>query len=460
MQADPGSFRDPDNQVLFEDGRVFRRVSAASADEMRSVLSSDFFQRAVARGDVVGTTLRSDDDTGLLLEHEYIGHFTYPAEWTFSMMRSAALLQLRLTAEALAEGFITKDATPYNVVFVGTTPRFIDVGSFERYRDGEPWAAYRQFCSMFLYPMMMTAYAGMDFQPLLRGSIEGISPATADSILSGTRRLRKGVPVHVALLSRAETALDDGSSSARDESKAAGMSREIIVATVTKLIALVERMDWRQADSEWSSYSDRSHYGGADLDAKAAFVAAASSRVSGPATVWDVGCNDGHFSRLVAAPERTVLAIDLDHLVVDLLYRNIAQHPAAGAVIPVVADLCDPPPGIGWRNVERPAFVDRNRPDLLLALAVVHHMAITATVPLGHIVDLFADLADRCVIEFPTPDDQMVKRLLRNKRAGQFAGYQLDVFEAELARRFDVVERVELMGGDRIMFEVVSRRSS
>ena len=462
MSVDPGSFRDPLSRVHLVDGRVLRTVQAAGTADIKVALNSHFLANRIAVGDVIQTSIVDDESAsaicphdGLVVEHPRLDVWTYPYEWSFSMLRDAAILQLELVAEALTENLILKDSTPYNFQFVHGRPQFIDIGSFERYVDGEPWVGYRQFCQMFLYPLMLQAYADIDFQPLMRASIDGIDTSFANSMLSGARRLRKGVMLHVALLDRLENSLDDGKSDARSEAKAAGMNAQIITATVNSLMKIVKALTWKKAESEWSNYGSRSHYTEDDLEAKAAFVVEAAKRMPNR-IAWDVGCNDGHFSALIAPHAEHVLAIDLDRLVVDMAYRVVGSDLPRN-IVPVVADLVDPPPAIGWRNLERPAFLKRNSPDFVIALAVVHHMAITGTVPLSEIVDLFADLDARCVIEFPTRSDVMVKRLLRNKRGGLFDSYDLEPFEHELERRFNIERREVLLDGDRVMFEVTPK---
>ena len=120
------------------------------------------------------------------------------------MLKDAALLQLRVTRKALSADLALKDATPYNVQWRGARPVFIDVGSFMRGRVGEPWLGYRQFCMLFLYPLLLEAYRGIPFQPWLRGSLEGIHPAEASALLRGRDTMRSGVLEHVALHAKLE----------------------------------------------------------------------------------------------------------------------------------------------------------------------------------------------------------------------------------------------------------------
>ena len=280
----------------------------------------------------------SSDTWAGALRHERLRVLTYPYEWTFSMLRDAALLQLDLSRSALAEGVLTKDATSYNIQFDGSRPVFIDLGSFERLVPGEPWAGYRQFCELFLNPLYLQAIADIPFQPWLRGSLNGISPTHAAHALEGRKRFRRDLFTHVRLHARAESRYADDDASAghdvRGELKQAGFGPKIIDAQMANLQRAVERLEWKAAASTWSSYGARAHYTDRDLEAKAAFVAGATASLDVP-MVLDLGANDGRFSRVaVDAGASLAVAVDGDHLVVDHLYR---AAPGRGRA-------ADPPP--------------------------------------------------------------------------------------------------------------------
>jgi len=391
-----------------------------------------------------------------VLRHERIPVVTYPYEWSFEMLRDAARLQLDLVADALEEDLVTKDASAYNVQFVGARPTFIDVGSFERLRAGEPWYGYRQFHMHFLLPLMLQAHRGIAFQPLLRADVEGVNPVDARRMMSFWDLVsprKKGTLLHVAGMARAEQA-----SSQRDvkaELKASGMRKEVLVAQIRNLRKLVEKIRDRRADTEWAHYSDRSHYTDADLQAKERFVASVAEAVK-PSLAWDLGANDGHFSRLVAEQGAYVIAADGDHNAVDGLYRSLRES-GDERILPMVLDLADPSPNRGWRGRERLAFGERSRPELVLALALIHHLVISRNVPMQEFVDFLADAGADLVVELPTREDPMVQGLLRNKREGIHDDYTVETFEAALARRFDVRRREELPSGTRICYHASLR---
>src|SRR5919204_170433 len=229
---EPASFRDPEARVVYSpDGEVLRELSPRAREDWEALSAATFFRRALEDGRIVGTEELSPG----LLRHERVPFVSYPYEWPFEMLRDAALLQLELLDAALAEGLVTKDASPYNVQWRGSMPVFVDVGSFERQREGEAWAGYRQFCMLFLYPLLLQSYKGLPFQAWLRGSLEGITAAQCRSLMSLRDVLRRGVFAHVVLHARLEARYGDRRRDVGVELRRAGFRADLIRANVRRL---------------------------------------------------------------------------------------------------------------------------------------------------------------------------------------------------------------------------------
>jgi hypothetical protein len=462
---EPGSFRDPDSAVFHQDGRVLRGLSGRAADDWDRLSATRFFPRLTEAGQIVGTTVHEGEAPASprgarwarVLEHERIPVVSYPYEWPFAMLRAAAVLHLEVLAAALDEGMSLKDGTAYNVQFVGSRPTFIDVGSFEP--SSGPWPGYRQFCQTMLFPLLVQAHLGTPYQPFLRGSVDGLTASDVTGMFSGLRRFRKGVLRNVTLHSVLERKVTTASETVKADLKSSGFSTELAKATTKNLLKLVQGLEVAKRGSAgdddhsvWSDYRDTCSYSDADATAKRAFVRAAlaegESRV-----VLDLGANDGEYSMSAAERADHVVAVDGDERVVDLLYRRLR---AGGdeKVLPLVMNLTDPSGGIGWRNRERAPFLDRVRPDLTLALALVHHLTIAANVPLPEVVMWLAAFGGRTVVEFPHTDDVQVQRLLANKPAGLFDDYRRDAFETLLSERFLVHRQETLPAGTRTIYLV------
>jgi hypothetical protein len=460
--ADGGSFRDPDGRVFEIDGEIVRGLTAEGLADWEAFVASGLLARLAEAGEIVETTaaersvldcLRSVDPDGAwvaALRHERLPVVSYPYEWTFSMLKDAALLQLRVTKEALAADIALKDATPYNVQWHGTRPVFIDVGSFARAREGQPWLGYRQFCMLFLYPLLLEAYKGIPFQPWLRGSLEGIHPSEARALLRGRDTLRSGVLRHVALHAKLERNRADDAKDVQRELREAGFDKRLVEANLKGLEKLVTSLDPPSGPTEWSDYGATCSYSDEDTGAKEAFVRQAVLRRP-RSLVWDLGANDGRYSRIAAEGSAYTIALDADRGVVDRLYRALRDE-SAMAILPLVGDVADPSPGLGWRGGERLTLPERGRPDLILALALVHHLVIGRTIPLRELTDWLASLGSDVVVEFPDRDDPMVQRLLTRKHDGAHPDYTRSSFESVLRSRFAIHDTTNLPSGTRTLY--------
>jgi SAM-dependent methyltransferase len=458
-----GSFRDPDSRVFYRDGGVRRALSEAGLADWRRLQESGLYDELAADGRIVRTEETADEVPALLgdhwagvLAHEPIPFVSYPYEWTFGMLKDAALLQLELVQAALERDLILKDSSPYNVQFRGARPTFIDVGSFEELRPGEPWIGYRQFCMLFLFPLMLRAYKDAPFQPWLRGDLDGIKPGELRNLLSLRDRLRRGVLTHVVLHARLEKSQADRSADVKRELKQVGFRKELIQANVRKLHKLVSRLRWEpDAGAVWVAYGEQNTYTDRETEQKAAFVAAAAGTGHWP-RVWDLGCNDGRFSQIAARHADQVVAVDGDEGVVEVLYQGLRGE-GREDILPLTVNLTDPSPGRGWRGLERRTLEARGTPDLALCLALVHHIAITGNVPIPAFLDWLHSLGAALVIELPLPEDPMVRRLLQAKRDGLHTDYTRAHFEESLGARFTVQRTEELEGATRVLYFALPR---
>lgn len=466
--SDPGSFRDPASTVFYAGGDVLRGLNVDAAADWAAMSKAPFFTNAMASGRIVRTeelpaaaakkVTPKGKDWPVVLKHERVPFISYAYEWTFSQLQDAALLHLDLLSEALDAGLSMKDGYVYNVQFHGSRPVFIDTPSFER-STGGPWAGYRQFCRTFLFPLMLVAHKDVSFRPFLRGQVDGIEPKQMRNIMSSPLDvLRGGVVKNVLLHSLVEGKMGGdprGSRAVGEELKEAGFSTEVTKASVKSLRKLVAGMKWSTGETVWKDYRTNNSYSDEDTRTKETFVdAALAGHDNG--LVWDLGANDGAFSRIAARHSDYVVAADFDEGAIEPLYRQLRSE-GNTKILPVVLDLVDPSPSIGWRNKERPGFFQRQQPDVVMMLALLHHIAISKNVPLPEIVEWMASFGARIVVEFVHHDDVQTKRLLANKPEGLFPDYRVEVFERLLGERFTVEKQETLPSGTRTMYVVTPR---
>jgi 2-polyprenyl-3-methyl-5-hydroxy-6-metoxy-1,4-benzoquinol methylase len=302
---------------------------------------------------------------------------------------------------------------------------------------------------MFLYPLFLLAYKNVSFQPWLRGSIDGIEPEHCNNLMSVRDLLRPGVFMHVYLQTKAQAKYAQTQKDTKGDLRAAGFNKALIKANVSRLDKIIRGLTWKRAGSQWSDYANDNSYTGTDREIKMGFVR--EMVLSRPWNlVWDLGCNIGVFSRIAAENARYVVAMDADQLSIERFYQALKAE-GNTSILPLVSNLADASPNLGWRGLERKSLTERGKPDLTLCLALIHHVVISANIPLKEFIDWLASLGTSLVIEFVTKEDPMVKTLLRNKQ-DNYADYEIKYFEQCLDRVFEVAQRKMLASGTRILY--------
>lgn len=456
---EPGSYRDRNGRVFYHDDKVYRTLSHEGLKEWENVSKANFFKKAIADRTIVESiqikekdlqSLLPDKDWQGILNHELIPFISYPFEWPFGMLKDAALLHLRLLLDALEEDFTLKDASPYNIQWIGTKPIFIDVLSFKKWTQGEPWIGYNQFCQLFLFPLFLQAHKNISFQPWLRGYIKGISPKTMRNILSWRDYFKKGVFTNIFIQDILQTKYSDSNVNVKKTLKNIGFHKELIKTNVKKLISLVQNLHWKENKSEWGNYANQNSYSDQDELKKIEFIENITSKRKWD-FVWDLGCNTGNYSRIASKYANKVLAIDSDDLCVEKLYQSLKSEGGPSVITPLTMSLANPSPNFGWRGKECKSLEQRGKPDLILSLALIHHMVISENIPLHEFIGWLASFKSSIIIEYVTKDDPMVKKLLQNKE-DIYTDYNLNHFEQCLSRSFKIVKKLRLSSNTRILY--------
>lgn len=462
VEFDPASFKDPDGRVFAFGDRIFRTLNRCGRENFDALCKSGLYDQLVGGNKVVDSSLQASKDLGFepavvgtdLIEHRRIPYISYPYEWSFDMLRDAALLTLDLMEESLQYGFILKDATPFNVQFCDGRPVWIDLPSFAPYRANQPWVAYTQFCSTQLYPLMLTAYRNLEFQPMLRGSIGGIKSTDMAKLLRGRDFFRRGVLAQIHLPALLERSFARKPVALGSQFEKAKFSKDMLLGLCRRLRKLISGLTYRPRDSEWAGYRQICSYRDEDTIAKHRFVEEAVAEAD-PRRVWDLGCNTGEYSEIAAGIAEHVVAFDIDPAAINALYLGQKEGRNSGTIQPLVGDLTNPSPALGWALTERGAWRDRGQADFFLALALVHHLVIGGNIPVRAVVDALASVASAGVVEFVCKKDEMVRRLLTN-REDVFADYTRENFEAELSRCFHIIGRKDINQGTRTLYRIAA----
>ncbi|MGE0553668.1 MAG: class I SAM-dependent methyltransferase [Gemmatimonadales bacterium] len=454
MPAHPASYRDPAGQVHIRDGRVLRTVRPAGLANYQAARASGFLAEAVAAGKLIageevdrGLLADEAPDAKLVIEHPRLRFVSYPYEWSFPALRDAALLTLDLHLEALANGLSLSDASAYNIQFVGAKPVFIDYLSLIEYQPGQVWLGYRQFCEQFLNPLLLTAKTGVPFQPLYRGTMEGISSPDLRALLPLRARLDPRVALHVSLQARLQRRVSDRGTERAREIRLSQNGLKTNLASMRSWVAGLEPPGSQV--TPWQDYERSASYSPEERERKHQFVGELVAAVS-PLLVWDIGCNAGEYSEVALAHgAEMVIGFEPDAGAQNAAYRRARERSLS--FLPLAVDVANPSPSMGWRERERDGLAGRGRPDLILALALIHHLILGRNLPMAEVVRWLASLAPHGVIEFVPKTDPMAARLLAMK-PDIAPEYSLEGFEAALRRCADVIGREQVTATGRVLF--------
>lgn len=472
------SFRDPAGQLFVIDGRIIRIVNGSGVQDLRAFLDSTTARKFTDSGRLVGTdTLEATKardllekreinlfdiaDGSIVVEHEQIPFQNFPYEWSAEMLHSAGRLTLDLAESLLDEGLGLKDATPYNVLFRGPQPVFVDLLSFERRNPGDPiWLPQAQFERTFLLPLLVNKYFGMQLDQVLAVRRDGLEPEDVYRLCGPFRRL---LPPFLSLISiptwlAARHDQDNQSIYKPKILDNVEKARFIVRSLFKRLRRILDDLEpTRGKSSAWSDYiTSNNNYSELHFRGKTTFVEDAMAEFK-PKRVLDIGCNTGHYSAVAAKKGAQVVAIDSDAVVVGEAWRNACAEGLY--VLPLMINLTRPSPAIGWRNGECPAFLDRARGafDAVLMLAVIHHMLVSERIPLDEILELAAELTSAIlIVEFVEPADSMFRRLARG-RDHLFTDLTKELFENSCARRFQIIRSQHLDETSRWLYLLLKK---
>ena len=450
VAVEPSSFRDPSGFVYRRDGILYRQVNRCFKEDFDRFVDSGLCRKLQQAGlliahEEVSIDLSHTDKAYKVIQPERLPYVSYPYEWSFSQLKDAALTTIRIQKAALDCGMSLKDCSAYNVQFLRGKPIFIDTLSFETYLEGQPWVAYRQFCQHFLAPLALMSYVDVRLSQLLRVYIDGLPLDLTSPLLPLKTRLKLGLLSHIHLHARAQTRY----ASKTLETRKPSVSRVAMLGLIDNLERSVQKFRWEPQGTEWAEYYNFTNYSDSSTEQKRTVVGEFLDEAK-PRCVWDIGANTGLYSRVSSDRGIGTIAYDIDPAAVEKNYRMVSEKQEEH-ILPLLLDLGNPSPGIGWGNTERESFFQRGPVDLVMALALIHHVAISNNVALARTAEQFARIADFLIIEFVPKSDSQVKILL-STREDIFPDYRRDAFEEEYAQFFDIVRSVELEGTERTLY--------
>lgn len=448
------SFRDPSGYIEVVDGEILRHINPVYFAQYHKIKAAGFFDKLFDNKLLVPHKEIDASAEHILLKPEAVPFITYPYEWSFSQYKHAALHTLKLQKYCLQHGFSLKDATAFNIAFNNGAPVFIDTLSIEDYTEGQPWRAYKQFLMHFLGPLVLAKYFGNDMLKTLQQYIDGMPLHKVVALLPFTARFNALLYTSLYLTAKYDDKYSAESKGHKDSTSKSAVSKTAQLKIIDALYGYIKDLKIKEK-TEWNNYYLVTNYDQAAFEHKKGLVKNWVNKIQAKKII-DHGGNDGTFSREVMAGSDLVLTTDIDANAVNQNYLKVLENKERN-IYPVVSDMMNPAPAIGFANNERQSLEERiiaKQFDASLALALIHHISLSGNVPFLMSAAYFSKLSRYLIIEFPDRDDSWVSFLLDSKREfkGHFDYYNFANFEQDYQQYFTLKEKEVIPGTSRTLY--------
>lgn len=455
-KIDKGSFRDPDGFVFKYQNSIYRQVNLSYKENYDFLIKSGLYKELekanllINHREVHNFKIRGSN-AYKILKPEPLKFISYPYEWCFSEFKDAALATIKIQKAALEHGMTLKDASSYNIQFIAGKPILIDTLSFEKYEEGKPWDAYRQFCQHFLVPLVLASYKDVRLTNLLRTYIDGIPLDLAAKILPLKTFLSPSLLFHIHLHAKAQTNLAQKKAQFKTSKK---FSKNALLQLLESLEKTILKLSLKKKKSTWVDYYRDDSYTGVAFNHKVRIVGKILSDVK-PKTVWDLGANTGVFSFFASRRRIETVAFDNDPISVEENYLEMKKR-GDKYILPLVLDLTNPSPSQGFAGEERMSLVERGPVDMVFALALVHHLAIANNITFEILAQFMRRITEWLIIEFVPKSDKKIKFML-SFRKDIFDKYNQDNFERQFSRYFTIENKIKIKSSERLIYVMRKR---
>jgi len=445
------SFRDPSGYVFNLNGKFYRAIHSSYKENMDLFEQCGLYNELLKNKQILSYHHLKQSDFNLnkiyhsVILPDQLKHISYPYEWCFSQLKDAALLMLDLQETALNYGMSLKDSSAFNVQFHNGLPVMIDTLSFEKYEEGSPWVAYQQFCQHFLAPLLLSSFVDERSIKLMQVFIDGIPLDYVTKQLPLSVKIKPMVFIHIYLHSKAQNKY-----SGQVQLNKKNVTKNSALGLIGSLKSLVNSIKCNQKDSQWCNYYLDNNYTDIAMRSKKAVINNWIDNIK-PKNVWDIGGNNGEFTRLFSIKGIHSILFDMDYKAIEKSYKN-SKLECDKNLSSFVLDFTNPTPGIGWNNKERLSIIERSYADTILALALIHHLTVSNNLPLGHIAKFFSNITSKyLVIEFVPKADSQFQRLLKTRK-DIYSNYNQKEFEKEFSIFFNIVELIKVKDSQRTLY--------
>ncbi len=450
MKIESSSFRDPSGFIFNKSQKFFRQINQSYKEEYDYLMNSGLYEKLVSEKLLVShkeVTMDSllPEKLYKIIEPDQIPFISYPYEWSFSQLKFAALTTLKIEKMALKFGMTLKDASAYNIQFINSQPIFIDTLSFEKYHEGEGWKAYKQFCQHFLGPLALMSHTDIRLNQLFQIYIDGIPVDLSSKLLPIKTRFMFSLLSHIHLHAKSQKYYEKK----QIKNKKIKMNKRSFEGLIESLNSSIKKINWKPKGTEWGNYYSETNYSDKSFIEKKQIISKMIDEIN-PTKVWDLGANTGFFSRISSDREIFTVSFDIDPAAVEKNFLQSFEKKETN-LLPLLLDLTNPSSNLGWANEERGSVISRGPTDLILALALIHHLAISNNIPLQKIAEFFKSNSKFLIIEFIPKSDSQVQKLL-STRKDIFDEYTQEQFENCFKIYFTIKKTVLIVNSKRIIY--------
>lgn len=450
FKIENSSFRDSSGFLFYIENELYRVINYSYKEQYDHLINSELYKKLTENNLLISheeiNNLEIDYSYYKIIKPKKIPFVSYPYEWSFSQLKDAALLTLRIQKGAMKYGMTLKDGSAYNIQFFNGKPIFIDTLSFEMYEDGQIWKPYKQFCQHFLAPLALMSKKDIRLNLLSKTFIDGIPLDLTTKLLPKTTFGNFGLMAHIHAHAKSQKHYENKEDT---KIKERTISKRSFEGLTDNLDSSIKKMTWKEDNTEWGNYYSDTNYSEESFEEKKKIILSTLEKIT-PRIVWDLGANTGIFSRLASDQGINTISFDIDPLAVEKNYLASLKNNEQD-ILPLILDLTNPSSNIGWSNDERISFLQRGPADLVFALALVHHLAISNNVPLYKIAEFFSTISKFLIIEFIPKSDSQVKRLLTT-REDIFKNYDEQNFEKEFSKFFKITSSQKLVESERTIY--------
>ena len=426
------SFRDPLSKVFLNEEGVFRKINNDNKIFFEELFNKNFYIEMQNLNWIQESKI-IEKNNEILIFHKKIDNFVETNEMSSYQLFESGLHTLNILITSLKNGYIIKDASAWNIVFSKGKPFFLDIASFEKWKNEKIWIGYGQFVRHYIMPLILNRELGIPTSKMFMMHRDGINPSDAFKQL-GLKVYKSFLYIEFVLLPhifrhKKIKKLDNSSQDPK-------INKKILIQILERLKKKLIKVE-PDTSSFWSTYtSNREHYSNKDIEIKKKIIEDFFNINKG--RVLDIGCNIGEFLEIASKNNTEVHGIDVDENCINIIQKNMSNKKISVSNI----NIANPVPASGWYNSETKGYLEKNKNyfDTVIFFGIVHHLIVSDRIPLENIIELLLKLTKKNVIfEFVSNKDEKFVDIA-NINLSLYDNFTKENFEKIIEKSFKIIK--------------------